>query len=418
MKINRAYKVELNPNNKQRTLLERSAGCARFAYNWGLNEKINLWKSEKRTLTAIDQHKILCTKKKTDFPWMYDVSKMAPQEALRDLDTAFKNFFRGLKQGKKVGFPKFKSKHKDKDSFRISFRFYVTNKTINIPKVGYVKLKEKGYIPTKDVKINFMTVSKEAGRWYISVQVEQNIPEPTNQIESVLGVDVGIKILATCSNGDIFENPKCLNKTKKKLAHTQKNLARKKFDKETKRSSNNRNKCKLKVQKIYKRISNQRKDVLHKMTCILARTKPRYIVLENLNVSGMMKNPKLAGAIGDASFAEIERQLTYKTAWYGGSIIEADRFFPSSKMCHICGCLKEDLTLEDRIYICECGNIVDRDLNASINLEKYGLIKLNNTDSLSGIKACRESVRLQDACIDQEAVSKKQEENMSLAKTL
>ena len=152
-----------------------------------------------------------------------------------------------------------------------------------------------------------MTVSKEADRWYISVQVEQDILEPTNQIESVLGVDVGIKTLATCSNGDVFENPKYLNKTKKKLAHAQKNLARKKFNKETKRSSNNRNKAKLKVQKIYQRISNQRKDTLHKMTSILAKTKPRYIVLEDLNVSGMMKNHKLAGAIGDASFNEIKR---------------------------------------------------------------------------------------------------------------
>ena len=125
MKINRAYKVELDPNNKQRTLLEKSVGCARFAYNWGLNEKINLWKLEKKTLTAIDQHKILCSIKKTKFPWMYEVSKMAPQEALRDLDAAFKNFFRGLKQDKKVGFPKFKSKHKDKDSFRINLNFYV-----------------------------------------------------------------------------------------------------------------------------------------------------------------------------------------------------------------------------------------------------------------------------------------------------
>jgi putative transposase len=411
MKINRAYKVELIPNNKQRTLLEKSVGCARFAYNWGLNERIELYKSEKKSLTAIDQHKILCSKKKTEFPWMYDVSKMAPQEALRDLDTAFKNFFRGLKQGKKVGFPKFKSRHKSKQSFSISFGFYVSQSEIKIPKVGYVKLKEKGYIPTKDVKINSMTVSKEAGRWYISVQVEQNILEPTNQIESVLGVDIGIKTLATCSNGDIFENPKYLKKSKNKLARAQKNLARKKFNKESKKSSNNRNKCKLKVQKIYQRISNQRKDTLHKMTSILARTKPRYIVLEDLNVSGMMKNHKLAGAIGDASFAEIKRQLTYKTSWYGGSIIEVDRFFPSSKMCSVCGCLKEDLTLEDRIYICDCGNVIDRDLNASINLENYGLIKLKDTASLSEIKACGESVNLLKTS-NLKVVSLKQEENI------
>jgi putative transposase len=260
-----------------------------------------------------------------------------------------------------------------------------------------------------------MTVSKDADRWFISVQVEQDIPEPTNQIESVLGVDVGIKTLATCSNGEVFENNRYLKKSKKKLAHAQKNLARKKFDKETKRSSINRNKAKLKVQKIYKRIRNQRLDTLHKMTSILAKTKPRYIVLEDLNVSGMMKNHKLAGAIGDASFNEIKRQLTYKTFWYGGSIIEVDRFFPSSKMCSVCGCLKKDLKLENRIYICDCGNVIDRDLNASINLEKYGLIKLKDTDSLSGIQACGESARPIQVSLIEEAVSAKQEENIKFS---
>ena len=417
MKIYKAYKVEFKPNNKQRALLEKSVGVARFAYNWGLNERIELYNAEKKSLTAIDQHKILCSKKKTEFPWMYEVSKMAPQEALRDLDVAFKNFFRGIKKGQKVGFPKFKSKHKSKSSFKINFNFYVTNSEVNIPKIGRVKLKEKGYITTKDVKINSMTVSKDVDRWFISVQVEQDIPEP-KRIESVLGVDVGIKTLATCSNGEVFENNKFLKKSKKRLAHAQRNLARKKFDKETKKSSNNRNKAKLKVQKIHRKIRNQRLDAIHKMTSSLAKTKPRYIVLEDLNVKGMMKNHKLAGAISDASFYEIKRQLTYKTAWFGGAIIEVDRFFPSSKMCSVCGCLKENLTLQDRTYNCECGLIIDRDLNAAFNLEKYGLIKLKNTESSSEIKACGESVSLHDALLDHKAVSLKQEENQNLAKIL
>ena len=414
MKINKAYKVELNPSNKQRTLLEKSTGVARFAYNWGLNERINIYKSEKKALSSIDQHKILCSKKKTEFPWMYEVSKCAPQEALRDLDKSFKNFFRGIKKGQKIGFPKFKSKHKSKQSFSISYGFYISNSEVNIPKVGRIRLKEKGYIPTKNVHINSMNVSKIADKWFISVQVEQNIPDPINQIKLVLGVDVGIKTLATCSNGQIFENPKYLKKSKKKLAHAQRNLARKKFNKETKRSSNNRLKSKLKVQKIHYKISNQRKDILHKMTSILARTKPRYIVLEDLNVSGMMKNHRLAGAIGDASFNEIKRQLSYKTSWYGGSMVEVDRFFPSSKMCCSCDQIKEDLTLEDRVYVCDCGNVMDRDLNASINLERYGVIKLKDTPSSGGIQACGESVRLAGAFIGQEAVSLKQEENNNL----
>ncbi len=255
-------------------------------------------------------------------------------------------------------------------------------------------------------------ITKEANKWYVSVRVEQEISEPINQIESVLGVDVGIKTLVTCSNGQVFENPKYLKKSKKKLVLAQKNLSRKQFNNKTKRSSNNRNKAKLKLQKIYQRISNQRKDNIHKMTSKLVKTKPRYIVIEDLNISGMMKNHKLAESISDASFYEIKRQLIYKTAWYGGSIIEVDRFFPSSKMCSVCGNLKENLTLEDRIYICECGNVIDRDLNASINLERYGLIRLQSTVSSTGIKACGESVRLVGACIDQKAVSMKQEENI------
>jgi putative transposase len=405
MKINRAYKVELKPNNKQRTLLEKSAGVARFAYNLGLAERIETYKKDKTTLTAIDQHKSLCARKKTEFPWMYEVSKCAPQEALRDLDSAFKNFFRGIKKGQKVGFPKFKSKHKSKPTFTISFGFYVTNSTINIPKVGYVKLKEKGYIPIKDVHINSITVSKTAGKWFVSVQVEQDIPEPPEP-KTVIGVDVGIKILATCSNGEVFENNKYLKKAEKKLAHAQKNLVRKKFDTETKKSSKNREKAKLKIQKIHYDISNKRKDAIHKMTSILVRTKPRYFALEDLNVSGMMKNHCLSGAIADASFSEIKRQIDYKTVWYGGEVLDVNRFYPSSKLCRKCGVIKEDLSLEDRIFICECGHTEDRDLNASINQEGVGL----STLSSRGIKACGESVRLLETT-DLGAVSKMQEEN-------
>jgi putative transposase len=411
MKIQKAYKVELKPNNKQRTLLEKSAGVARFAYNLALDERIKKYNEDKTTLTAIDQHKSLCARKKEEFPWMYDVSKCAPQEAIRDLDSAFKNFFRGIKKGQKIGFPKFKSKHKSKPAFTISFGFYVTNSTINIPKVGYVRLKEKDYIPVKDIHINSMTVSKTAGRWFASVQCEVEIPEPISKIETVLGVDVGIKTLATCSDGETFENPKNLRKAKKKLAHAQKNLARKKFDPETKNSSKNRESAKLKVQRIHFDIANKRKDAVHKMTSELVKTKPRYFALEDLNVSGMMKNHCLAGAVADASFAEIKRQIGYKTAWYGGEILDVDRFYPSSKLCRMCGVIKEDLSLDDRIFICECGHIEDRDLNASINIENVGL----STLSSRGIKACGESVRLYEV-LDSEAVSVKQEENKNLSK--
>jgi putative transposase len=391
MIVSRAYKTEIKPNNKQRILLEKSAGVARFAYNLGLSERMSLYSSENKSLTAIDQHKSLCAIKKEKFPWMYEVSKCAPQLALVDLEKAFKNFFRGLKNGKKIGFPKFKSKHKDTLSFHLdNLNFSITYKAIKLSRIGQIKLKEKGYLPTENVKYNSLTASKTAGRWFVSINCEVEIPDSVDQPETILGIDVGVKTLATCSNGEVYKNNRYLRKSKKRLSHAQKNLARKKFDKKTKRSSNNRYKFKLKVQKIYYRISNQRKDAIHKMTSILARTKPRYIALEDLNVSGMMKNHKLAGAIADASFNEIKRQSLYKTAWYGGEVLDIDRFYPSSKLCRKCGSIKEDLKLEDRIYVCECGHIEDRDLNASINIEDFGL----STLSSRGIQACGESVRL------------------------
>lgn len=404
MIINKAYKVEIDPNNKQKTLLEKSVGVSRFVYNWGLNQRIELYKNEKKSTTAFTQSKDLNAIKKEQFPWLKEVSSWVSQSSLRNLDAAFNNFFRDLKKGKKVGFPKFKSKKNDKQSFNFYDYFIIKNNKILIPRIGKVRLKEKNYIPTSGIKVNFVTVLKDVDRWCVSVNVEEEIPDPPKE-ETVLGVDVGIKTLATCSNGVTYENPKFLKKMKKRLALAQRNHSRKK------NGSKNKEKSKLKLQKLYRKVRNQRKDNINKMTTDLVKTKPRVIVLEDLNVAGMVKNHKLANAIFDASFYEIKRQLMYKTSWYGGSVIEVDRFFPSSKMCSVCEVIKDDLILNDRIYTCSCGNELDRDLNAAINLEKYGLNELQNTAGSAEIKVCGESVSLLEALIDQEAVSMKQKEN-------
>jgi putative transposase len=385
MIINKAYKTELNPNNKQKTILNKSFGIARFAYNWGLNQRINLYKSEKKSTNAINQHKLLNTLKATEFPWMYDVSKCVPQESLRNLHKAFGNFFRGLKKGKKTGFPHFKSKHRSRFSFRISSGFfYVTNSSIKIPNCGEIKLKEKEYIPVKNVKYNSLTISKEANRYFVSVQTVVKVKNKTSKRKSVLGIDLGIKTLLVCSDGSVFDNPKNTNKLEKKLTHAQKSFSR------TKKGSKNRDKRRLRVQKVHREISNRRSDNIHKITNILTKTKSRYLVIEDLNVSGMMKNHCLAKAIQDGSFGEIRRQLEYKSQWRGSEVILVNRYFPSSKMCRKCGKINEDLSLSDRIFECECGHVEDRDLNASINLERFGL----STLSSRGIKACGESVRL------------------------
>jgi len=382
MIINKAYKAELKPNNKQRNALARSAGCARFAFNWGLAQRIELYKNEKKSTTAVNQHKDLCKLKDEKFPWMYESTKCAPQESLRDLDKAFKNFFRGIKSGQKVGFPKFKSKHKGKDSFRISTgAVYITGSSIKLPLINApIRLKEKNYIPVKGVKFNSYTISKEADKWYISVQVEENLLNPVMHPEEIVGVDLGIKTLATVSDGTKYANPKNLNKLERSLKRQQREVSRRK-----KGPSNKRKSVEI-LQIKHKKVSNCRKDVIHKMTSSLVKTKPKILVIEDLSVKNMLKNHKLSKALSDASFGEIRRQLTYKALWYGSEIIVADRFFPSSKLCSSCGQIKEDLTLKDRVYECGCGNILDRDLNAALNLKRYGEFHR----SLSKHKACGE----------------------------
>jgi len=373
MKVNRAYKTEISPNNKQKTLLVKSIGTARFAYNWGLEYKTRVYLLNQlptvniKYPTAIDLHRELNKLKKTKYPWMYEVSKCAPQEALRDLDNAFDNFFEG-----RAGYPKFKSRKYSKQSFRLTGAIHVYEDRIQLPRIGEVKLKEKGYLPT-DKHILSATVSYETGRWYVSVLVEEDIEIPENNGETV-GIDMGVRNLITVSDGTVFENPKALNRYEHKLKRLQRSLSRKH------KGSNNYRKTLLKLQKTYKRISNIRKDAIHKATTWLARTKSA-IVIEDLNINGMVKNHNLAKSIYDANFGEIKRQLEYKTKWYGSKLIIADRTYPSSKTCSQCGYVKHDLKLSDRTYKCpECGLVIDRDLNAAINLKK---LAVSSTESIN-----------------------------------
>lgn len=359
----RAYKTEIKPTKKQVEYFNKACGTSRFIYNWGLDRRIKYYEETKKSLTYAKQNLELTILKKEN-EWMYEVGKFVHQNALRNLQTAFNNFFRGNKSG--VGFPKFKSKHKDRNSFQIdNDRFYVTNDTIKIQTIGVLKLKERGYIPIEVIKYCYAVISEQAGRWFISVIVEQEDLEKRELTEEVIGVDLGIKTLGTCSDGTIFENPKAYKKYLKQLKREQRRLSRKV------KGSNNRNKQKQKLKKVHFRISNIRKDSINKMTTFLTKTKSRTIVIEDLNVKGMLKNHKLAGALSDASFGEIKRQLEYKSIWYSCNLLFVDRFFPSSKLCSTCGSIKDDLTLSDRIYSCSCGNNVDRDLNASINLKNY-----------------------------------------------
>ena len=378
MRIQRGYQTELDPTNVQRTLLLKNAGAARYAYNWGLQQKKQALDAKTKLPNNIELHRRLNELKQTDFPWMYEASKCSPQEALRNLDKAFDNFFRKCKlkkQGKfkgKVGFPRFKSKKKG-GGFRLTGTIKVMSDRIQLPRLGIIRLKEKGYLPT-DAKILNASVKERAGRWYVAVQVEMEMPEPPLKPEIVVGVDLGIKTLATCSDGEVFENPRSLGKNLKKLQRLSRRVSRKQ------KGGKNRKKAAGRLARLHQRIANIRKDTLHKITTHLTRTKSK-VVIEDLNVSGMMKNRCLSRAIADLGLFEFRRQLEYKGVWYGCQVQVADRFFPSSKRCCVCGRIKDDLKLSDRVYVCECGNEADRDWNASKNLEWY------STASSAGIYA-------------------------------
>ena len=359
MLINRAYRYELDPNVQQRILLAKHAGAARFAYNWGLARRIALYDESKQSTNAIAQHKELNALKKTEFPWMYEVSKCAPQEALRNLDNTFRNFFRGIKEGRKVGFPRFKKKGSN-DSCRFSKNIRVHDHHVQLPRLGPVRLKE---IPAVEGHILSATVRREADRWFVSIAVEAEIPDPKPVDGPTVGIDVGLTTFATLSSGEKIDAPKPLAKALRRLKRLSRRLSRKQ------KGSKNRKKAQMRLARLHRRIRNIRRDFLHKFTTELAKTKS-VIVVEDLNVKGMMRNHKLARYIADASWSEMKRQLGYKTVWYGSRLVLADRWYPSSKLCSSCGHKMDKMPLHVRPWTCpKCGVIHDRDENASVNLD-------------------------------------------------
>lgn len=357
MLVNKAYRYELKPNHEQLTLLKKHAGCARFAWNWGLAERKRLWEEEKMTTNAMELHKKLNALKKTEFSWMYEVSKCAPQEALRDLDRAFKNFFQG-----RAGFPKFKKKGIH-DSFRLTGTIKVFPRHIQLPRLGKIRVKEE----TGKFKGRILsaTVSREADRWFVSLAVEIEIPDPLPVAGEPVGIDMGLNHFAVLSTGEKIEAPKSLEKNLKKLRRLSRQHSRKQ------KGSNNRKKSALKLARLHRKIRNQRKDFLHKLSTTLAKTKP-VIVIEDLAVKNMIRNKHLSRHIADASWGEFQRMLEYKTQWYGSKLVIAPRFYPSSKRCSKCGYILPELKLSTRQWICpKCGAFHDRDINATINLMQY-----------------------------------------------
>lgn len=363
MKIHKAYKTELKPNNVQRTFFWRCVGASRYIYNWGLAE----WKrqyeaGEKPSRFGLSvQFNAL---KDELCPWVRELPYDITRSSFENLGNAFINFFRRIKNHEdKAGYPKFK-KRGISNSFQIRAT-KVFNDAVKLTNIGVINIKQKGYIPiTADKYGYYATISEKAGHWFISVLVEEEIPDPLPRTGDPLGIDVGIKSLAVFSDGVVYDNPKSLYAGERKLKQLQRELSRR-----TKGGSNYK-KTKLKIARCHKRIGDIRSHTLHQISydATNGRNNP-VIVIENLNVKGMMRNHHLAKAVADASMSELLRKITYKAGWNGVEIYQADRWYASSKTCSNCGSVRSILTLAERIYRCpDCGFEMDRDLNAAINL--------------------------------------------------
>jgi putative transposase len=363
---NKSFKIRIYPNSIQEQQINNNIGSARFVFNHFLNMKIEKYKTKESLSYNNCSSELTKLKKLEDYVWLKQSDSTSLQQSLKDLDIAYSNFFKGLKKTKQVGFPKFKSKHKAKLSYRITMSINIVNNNIKLPKLGLIK-SNHSFDLTQITKINNATVSKSrSGKYFVSLscEVDVKVKHSTNK---QVGIDLGIKELATLSDGTVINNPKYYRQYENKLAKQQR-----KFSK-MKKGSNNREKQRIKVAKLHEKITNCRVDYIHKFTNNLVSNYDT-IVIEDLNVSGMIKNHKLAKSIADASFFEIRRQLEYKCNWYGKELVIINRFYPSSKTCSCCGSIKQDLTLADREYICnECGLIIDRDLNASINILTVGI---------------------------------------------
>lgn len=366
----KSYKFRLYPNKEQELLIQKTFGCVRFVYNQCLAYKIDKYKNKNVSLSRFDVNNYKNHTLKAEYEWLKEVDKFALDNAVINLDSAYQKFFREHK-----GFPKFKSKKDNHKSYKtnccysgrpnIEINFTICE--IKLPKLKWIKTRG---IRRFEGKIKSATISQTpSGKYYCSVLVEQEDYKSLTKTGCNVGIDLGIKDFAITSNGQKISNPKYLAKSEKKITKLQRQLSRKSS------GSNNRNKARIKVARAWEKINNQRTDFLQKLSTELIR-KYDTICLEDLNVSGMVKNHCLAKAISDCSWGEFVRMLQYKADWYGRTISKIDRFYPSSQTCSCCGCVNpETKDLSVREWICPaCGITHDRDINAAKNILKQGLL--------------------------------------------
>lgn len=365
-----AYKFRIYPNVTQTNLIERTFGCCRFVYNHFLDERQRVYHENGETLNYVACANALTLLKK-ELPWLMDADSTALQSALRNLDDTYSNFFRRVKKGiKPYGYPRFKSKHSNRQSYKsknVGNTIRVLDgKHIRLPKLGAVRC-----ALSKEVQGRILSATvalAPSGKYYVSINCTDVEIEPLPSTGAVVGIDIGIKDLAITSDGKKYQNGKYIRQAEKQLIRLQRSLSRKP------KGSKNHNKTRIKVARLYEHIANQRLDAIHKMTTDLIRNYD-IICLEDLNVKGMVRNHHLAKAISDASFGEISRQLKYKAEWYGKKVSIIDRFYPSSQLCSHCGYQNAEVKdLKVRSWECpQCGTEHDRDINAASNILNEGL---------------------------------------------
>jgi putative transposase len=371
----RTHRIRLVPTSEQEELFRKSCGVARFAYNWGLAEWERRYQAGER-VTEVDLRRELNAVKGTQFPWMLEVSKNVPQQALKNLGRAYKNFFsdivkyeRGEMSWQQIRRPT-PSRKRRHDSFRAdpgTWKLHpnavvVDGKKVCLPRIGWVKMRESLRFSGR---ISSAVVSRSADRWFVSLAVDDpNILQPTRLEDTVAGVDLGLIRLATVSDGSIFEFPQALKHLAEKTGRLTRNMHRKRL------GSKNFAKAKTKLARFYLRSRDVRRDALHKLTTWLV-SRFSTIGIEDLNVAGMLKLRALSKRVSDAGFFEFRRQLQYKAEWYGSRVVVADRFFPSSKMCSACGFIEREMNFSTRWWTCSsCRVFHDRDLNAARNLAR------------------------------------------------